>query len=102
MLVPLACCLGIYGGQGRENAVSDENSDLINTPYVSVSVKEGTVDDILGRAKRLGIKFEEGVEEHLDRLSELQLLPSGCRAGACLFGQRRNRYDLAGRGYRKA
>jgi hypothetical protein len=32
------------------------------------------VENILGRAKRLGIKFEEGVEEDLDRLSELQLL----------------------------
>ena len=32
------------------------------------------MENILGRAKRLGIKFEEGVEEHLDRLSELQLL----------------------------
>ena len=32
------------------------------------------MENILGRAKRLGIKFEEGVEEDLDRLSELQLL----------------------------
>jgi ribosome-interacting GTPase 1 len=32
------------------------------------------VENILGRAKRLGIKFEEEMEEDLDRLSELQLL----------------------------
>ena len=32
------------------------------------------MEDILGRAKRLGIRFGEGVEEDLDRLSELQLL----------------------------
>ena len=49
MLVPLACCSRIYGGP--------EGKTLI-----------------LGRAKKLGIKFEEGVEEDLDRLSELQLL----------------------------
>jgi hypothetical protein len=32
------------------------------------------VDDILGRAKSLGIKFEKEMEEDLDRLSELQEL----------------------------
>jgi hypothetical protein len=32
------------------------------------------LEDILGRAKSLGIKFEEDIEEDLDRLSELQEL----------------------------
>ena len=32
------------------------------------------MDDILGRAKSLGIKFEKEIEEDLDRLSELQEL----------------------------
>jgi len=32
------------------------------------------VEDILSRAKSLGIKFEEEIEEDLDRLSELQEL----------------------------
>jgi hypothetical protein len=32
------------------------------------------VEDILGRAKSLGIKFEKEMEEDLDRLSELQEL----------------------------
>ena len=32
------------------------------------------MDDILGRAKSLGIKFEKEMEEDLDRLSELQEL----------------------------
>ena len=32
------------------------------------------MEDILGRAKSLGIKFEEEIEEDLDRLSELQEL----------------------------
>ena len=32
------------------------------------------MEDILGRAKSLGIKFEEEIEEDLDRLSELQAL----------------------------
>ena len=30
--------------------------------------------DILGRAKKLGIKFDEKITADLDRLSELQLL----------------------------
>jgi len=32
------------------------------------------VEDILGRAKSLGIKFEKEIEKDLDRLSELQEL----------------------------
>jgi hypothetical protein len=32
------------------------------------------VEDILGRAKSLGIKFEKQIEKDLDRLSELQAL----------------------------
>ena len=32
------------------------------------------MEDILGRAKSLGIKFEKEIEEDLDRLSELQEL----------------------------
>ena len=32
------------------------------------------MEDILSRAKSLGIKFEEEIEEDLDRLSELQEL----------------------------
>ena len=32
------------------------------------------MEDILGRAKNLGIKFEKEMEEDLDRLSELQEL----------------------------
>ena len=32
------------------------------------------MEDILGRAKSLGIKFEKEIEKDLDRLSELQEL----------------------------
>ena len=32
------------------------------------------MEDILGRAKSLGIKFEKEIEEDLDRISELQEL----------------------------
>jgi KaiC/GvpD/RAD55 family RecA-like ATPase len=47
---------------------------LINTEWIIVSRRK-KVDDILGRAKRLGIKFEDEEEkEHLEQLSALQEL----------------------------
>ena len=60
------------------------------------------MEDILGRAKSLGIKFKKEMEEDLDRLSELQLLLQDAERERVYFGQRRNRYDLAGRGFRQA
>jgi hypothetical protein len=54
-------------------SASDKNMLLINTQEITLS-KEETVEDILGRAKSLGIKFKKEMEEDLDRLSELQEL----------------------------
>jgi hypothetical protein len=46
------------------------------------------VEDILGRAKSLGIKFEKEIEKDLDRLSELQeLLHDAERERTYLIGE---------------
>ena len=46
------------------------------------------MEDILGRAKSLGIKFEKEIEKDLDRLSELQeLLHDAERQRTYLIGE---------------
>jgi hypothetical protein len=54
------------------------------------------VEDILGRAKSLGIKFKKEMEEDLDRLSELQELLYDAerqRSGLCEEGEDTTLHD---------